>query len=205
MPFDVELLLWHYTWGFPAAQILQQRCIRPYRRLIWSAPRELVGNLEDYELPNPTTGEKPMIWFSGNQLWEPSLVPDDFMEPIRDLTVVAKIAEIGEAMGGLVRFGVRPEVAPYDWPIIKEFYCRPSPEMFPRACNSPNRHDWYASFLPVCRRSWQRVERFGLGRNRRPAWFSIADDPAEKSSLHAAHMRFVELVAGGYRIPSSSS
>ena len=90
---------WHYTMGIKLRSIMEDGVIKPATARV-------------------PQGEKPVVWFSTNQEWEPtankSWQNSDGQIMIGDKD---KTAELGL---GLVRIGVEPDTAPYDWHTIKK-------------------------------------------------------------------------------------
>ena len=85
---------WHYTTGTCFLQIVAEGAIRPSTAYV---PR----------------GERSIVWFSTNPVWEPSACKGIAM-PGR-LPRTATFEELRERGRGLVRFGVAPATAPYDF------------------------------------------------------------------------------------------
>src|SRR5580658_7140991 len=89
---------WHYTTGEKFKQIVADGFIR-------------------CATVNVPPNEKPIVWFSTNQEWEPTANKMVYREgkPVR-----CTIEETEQRGEGLVRFGVAPETAPHDWSALKE-------------------------------------------------------------------------------------
>src|SRR5574340_288025 len=92
-------MLWYYTTVKTLHEILGRGELQPER----------IGR---------SAKEKPAVWFSSNQEWEPAANmpwedPDGMAVRLgKDQTYV-----LG---GGLARIGVAPEVAPHDWKTFKQ-------------------------------------------------------------------------------------
>jgi hypothetical protein len=145
---------WHYTTGQRFFQIVSDGEIRPATAFV-------------------PEGERTIVWFSTNEEWEPtankawikadgSRVPQD-----RDGT-----AERG---GGLVRIGVAPETAAYDWNALKQLSgmsSKMASGLYRAAIDQRARPaDWWGTFETVSRDKWKAVEVWHEGR-----WVSVPLD-----------------------------
>jgi hypothetical protein len=94
-----ETRLWHYTTGENFVQIVEDDAIKP-------ATEHVPKN------------ERPIVWFSLNQRWEQTANKGRRTADGRRVT--ATMMEMCELGGGLVRIGVAPETAPYDWKTLRD-------------------------------------------------------------------------------------
>jgi hypothetical protein len=138
--------VWHYTIGKRFAQIMADGAIKPATAHV---PKD----------------ERPIVWFSLNERWEPTarkmtVNPDGTLVPL-------DMMGTEEHGGGLVRIGVAPETAPYDWKTLRK-----TSGMSSRMASSLSRaatemgarpRDWRGTFEPVPRSSWTAIERFQNG------------------------------------------
>ena len=143
-------LLWHYTTGEKFIAIVQDGLIKPTASRI--DPRE-----------------RPAVWFSTNQWWEPTASKTlQSGGKLRALNM-SETAAYGK---GLVRFGVAAETAPVSWRQFR-MLSGVSPETYRNLVRAGKKHgadphQWYASFEPVSKDKWLAVEVFQDGR-----WMSV--------------------------------
>jgi len=133
---------WHYTVGNCLTSILKDGIIKP----------------ADTFVPED---QRPIVWFSTAPDWEYTANkawrnPDGVIIPLTRKGT----AKYG---GGLVRIGVAPYTAPYNWGALKQL--SPIP---PRLAKSLRRtaerdgadpKDWWGTFDPVPRSQWISIQR----------------------------------------------
>ena len=138
---QVSQLRWHYT--------VRQR---------------LDGLLRAGVLPLATAGlpagERPVVWFSSNQLWEET-ANQAWQRP--DGTINPGNKEATHLLGGgLARIGVLPETAPHDWKAFKALSgikAAKARGMYGAGIGAGARPgEWFVSFEPVPRSQWLAVE-----------------------------------------------
>ena len=104
--------------------------------------------------------EKPAVWFSANQQWEP-IANMPWRDP-RGLPRRLSKDQTFVLGGGLARIGVAPEVAPHDWKAFKQLSgisSKTAKEVYNTAVQSGSRPgQWFASFQSVPRRKWLAIE-----------------------------------------------
>lgn len=83
-----DRIAWHYTSGQCAIQIVQSEVILPATE---NVPR----------------GEKPAVWFSLNQSWEPTATKG-ILDPLTGNRRFATMDEMARLAGGCYRFGIEP-------------------------------------------------------------------------------------------------
>jgi len=132
---------WHYTIGDRLEGILVAGELRPATAGV-------------------PAGEKPCVWFSVNQDWEPTAnkLGKDGFGVLQALTK----EETHELGGGLVRIGVSPSTAPHDWRAYKRLSCVTRDEakgLYDSAIARGSRPgDWFVSFSAVPRSQWLAIE-----------------------------------------------
>lgn len=136
-------LLWHYSKGVHFRSIVDDGCLRP----------ATVGVVPP---------ERPAVWFSGRQVWEPTVA---MAEPM---------ASFAARMGGLIRIGVQADVAPHNWTAFRRLSGarREVVRGLTRGARSvgANPDDWRVSFDPVPRERWAAVEVWDAG-----AWVRVGE------------------------------
>ncbi len=146
-----ERLLWHYTHGVNFRSILHDCLIKP-------------------ATDDAAEGERPAVWFSRNEIWEPT-ANKVFWSPdgTPRISTTEEMLRHGQ---GLIRIGVKRETAPHNW---DEFVrLSGAPERTIRALKSTakargsNHKDWFVSFDPVPREKWVVVEEM-----RGSAWVAL--------------------------------
>jgi hypothetical protein len=148
---------WHYTTGQKFRMIVESGEIKPATAGV-------------------PPGEKPIVWFSTAPDWEPTANkawrnPDGTIAHL-DREQTAKLA------GGLVRFGVASEIAPYDWHALKELSGM-SNEMaqgLDRAAIEQGSRpgQWWGTFDAVPRSKWIAIQVHRDGQ-----WVDAALDPED--------------------------
>jgi hypothetical protein len=120
-------------------------------------------------------GEKPAVWFSSNEQWEPTA-----NMPLRraDGTTTASTKDATHLLGGgLARIGVVPEAAPHDWEAYKRLSgvtAKRAREIYKAGVAQGARPaEWFASFEPVPRSKWLGIEVWD-GQKWGPYQFSAA-------------------------------
>jgi hypothetical protein len=131
--------LWHYTVLERARSIVHDGAIRP-------------------AVTNVPEGERAAAWFTLSQRWEETANKATMRNGVR---VSLSRAET-HAISGLVRIGVRPEVAPYDWIAFRRLSGidpRVAANLATVAKNAgTNLDDWRVSFEPVLAADWTVIE-----------------------------------------------
>ena len=134
-------MLWYYTTGQKLSQIMEAGELQPAR----------IGTARK---------EKPAVWFSANQEWEPAAnLP--WQDPGGSQLRLSKDQSYVLG-GGLARIGVAPEEAPHDWKAFKRLSGISSSvakELYNAAIQAGSRPaQWFASFDAVPRSKWLAVE-----------------------------------------------
>ena len=131
-------MLWYYTTGQELNEILG------------------LGEL----VPAAIDREKPAVWFSANQDWEP-IANMPWREPHGASRRLSKDQTFVMG-GGLARIGVAPETAPNDWKAFKRLSgisSKAAKEVYNTAVQSGSRPgQWFATFAIVPRQKWLAVE-----------------------------------------------
>jgi hypothetical protein len=138
----MEPLLWHYTTATKFREIARSGELRPATAYI--AP-----------------GERPAVWFSTRQLWEPTAAKafqtPDGSSRLLDMKGMHEHA-------GLVRLGVTRASAPYGW---REFVEQSGvPKAMALAMAKAGRRmgadpgDWYVSFDPIVEARWAAIQEW---------------------------------------------
>lgn len=144
-----QTLLWHYTiWNGRAELILETGVIRPANEL-----------LEE--------GEKPVVWFSRNEVWERSAAKTAIRNFGGKLKYPSQEAEHRDG-GGLWRFGVEEATAPHGWGSFLKLSCatnRTRQRIEDAAGDArSNVHRYRFTFEDVPRDKWVAVEKWDGGR-----------------------------------------
>ena len=141
---------WHYTKGRHLANILEDCVIRPATLFV-------------------PANERPIVWFSTNQQWEPTVGPKERLELYA---------------GGLVRFGVDPDTAPHNWQTLKELSGMSSKEaqrLYRAAIEEGARPgEWWGTFDPVLRSQWVSIQVHENGR-----WVEVMKEAVEERVMTA--------------------
>jgi hypothetical protein len=141
------LFLWHYTTGKNFISILRDRYIMPATA---GVPR----------------GEKPIVWFSANEYWEPTAskmlrAPDG---SLKNLTM----GETGMYGKGLVRIGVDRTTAPHGWDRLRKLsgMSRQISQGLLQAAarNGAKPQEWFGTFDPVPEELWIAVHYYKIDR-----------------------------------------
>jgi hypothetical protein len=141
-----QVTVWHYTTAQSLLKIVETGSILPATAFV-------------------AKEERPIVWFSLNQSWEPTA---NKLYLQGDGTIIALNREQTEELGGgLVRIGVAPETAPYDWHALKQLSGMSSKiaqalyEGAVQGGATPG--EWRGTFEPVLQAQWTAVEVFRDG------------------------------------------
>ena len=140
-------LAWHYTTGQHFKDIVDDGFIRP-------------------ATSRHTAGERPIVWFSSNQEWEPTATK--IFEAHDGRTWRMSKDKLRVRGNGLVRFGVTRRTAKLDWTAIKRFSgmsrgtARHLKVSGRRLGSKPEW--WFGSFDPVQRSEWVAIDVLDEGR-----------------------------------------
>jgi hypothetical protein len=156
------MLYWHYTTGDHFLSIVTDGVIVPATAFI-------------------EAHERPIVWFSANQEWEPTAVK---LWQNSDGTLCSLTREQTQEKGhGLARFGVPETVAPHSWPTLKRL-SRMRPKKAKKlaiaalaAGSDPLQ--WRGSFEPVPRDKWAAVDVFDDVRG----WVGVLPEPTTPVGL----------------------
>lgn len=134
-------ILWYYTTRNKLSEILAQGQIAPSAS---GVPRK----------------EKPAVWFSANQAWDPAAnLP--WRDPDGSAVRLSKDQTFVMG-GGLARIGIAPQTAPHDWKAFKQqsgISSKAAKEVYSTAIQSGSRPgQWFASFESVPKSMWLRIE-----------------------------------------------
>jgi hypothetical protein len=142
----VNRTLWHYTVGDKLRQILETGAILPATTYV-------------------PEGERPIVWFSLNLVWEPTA--NKGWRNVDGTISALDQSQTAERCGGLVRIGVAPETAPYDWHTLKQLSgmsSKTAQGLYRVAIQERARPgDWRGTFDPVPRSKWIAIEIFHDG------------------------------------------
>jgi hypothetical protein len=126
----MALLAWHYTVGVKASDILRDGFIR--------------GATGDVP-----TGERPIVWFSTRQIWEPTATKGKMVADLQSETTMSELIEEGH---GLWRFGV-PKIDLLAWKSLQReaAMSRDTARALARAAHKfgANANFWYGAVEPV--------------------------------------------------------
>jgi len=142
-----KTIVWHYTTGQCSIGIIESGVIRPATDKV-------------------PAGERPIVWFSSNQEWEPTSTKY-IMTPEGSSRRLSK-DELEAGGNGLVRFGVTRRTAKLDWTAIKRLsgMSRSTARYLKvkgrRLGSQPEW--WFGSFDPVQRSEWIAVEVWRAGQ-----------------------------------------
>ena len=134
-------LLWHYTTGQCSIGIMESGVILPATAKV-------------------PAGERPIVWFSSNQEWEPTSTK--IFEAHDGRTWRMSKDELRVRGNGLVRFGVTRRTAKLDWTAIERFSGMSRDTA--RNLNVSGRRQgskpewWFGSFDPVQRPEWVAID-----------------------------------------------
>jgi hypothetical protein len=135
------LTKWHYTVGAKLTLILGDGMIKPATS---GVPR----------------GERPIVWFSTNQDWEPTA--DKSVMDEHGTLIHLDREKTAEMAGGLARISVAAETAPHDWQAIKELSGMTgwvAQGLYKTGIKKGSRPgDWWGSFDPVPRSKWLAIQ-----------------------------------------------
>jgi hypothetical protein len=136
-------MIWHYTVDECFVSIMENELIRPATAYV-------------------PAGEKPIVWFSTEDFWEPTVTKgflraDGTIENVR----MSGLLERGHL---LFRLGVDSSVAPYKWSDLRSLsgmsdeIARGLASAARAAGGNPSR--WRGTFDAVPMESWETIERF---------------------------------------------
>lgn len=161
-------MIWHYTYDENFAQIREDGLIR--------AADAFIGK-----------GEKPIVWFSKEQFWEPTVIKgwrldDGTVEQLR----MDGMMENGTL---LMRIGVDLETAPFSWSEMKSLSGMSTATASGLASRAKelgsNPSRWRGSFEPVPRSKWKAVEYLNPGADEWTAFPEEAWFPEETTANQA--------------------
>jgi len=147
-------LLWHYTTGQCFESIVDDGVIRPATAWV-------------------RAGERPIVWFSSNQEWEPTSTKI-YVPHYGEARRLSK-EELRVTGNGLVRFGVTRRTAKLDWTAMKRLSgmsratARDLKVVGRRLGSKPEW--WFGSFDPVQRSDWVAVDVLDDGQ-----WVRVLKD-----------------------------
>jgi hypothetical protein len=151
-PTTPRALRWHYTIGLHFRSISNDGAIVPATAHV-----------------DPP--ERPIVWFSANQDWEPTAAKGIVVAGVRRTATFEETYQVG---GGLVRIGVTPSVAKYDWHTLQRRGRIPRAVAtgLVRAANDMGADpaEWFGTFAPVSRDRWSAVDVWEDG-----AWVRVLD------------------------------
>jgi len=135
------MIIWHYTTGKKFESIVRDGLIMP-----------AIAGVEQRE--------RPIVWFSENQVWEETA---NKLRRDREGRLIPLDKKQTHELGrGLVRIGVSEETAPHRWPALKRLG-RISSKTAARLVRAAYRDgadpmQWRGTFDPVPRSLWVAVE-----------------------------------------------
>ena len=144
------MVLWHYTYSDAVISILKDGFIKP---------------ATDFIEP----GERPIVWFSKEQFWEPTVTKGGVESgQLLDLTM----DDMVKRGYGLFRIGVNADTAPYTWSELK-LMSGMGADLAAGLVRSAKRRGanpsrWRGTLVPLPRADWVRIEEF-----RRKEWIPI--------------------------------
>jgi hypothetical protein len=134
--------IWHYTVGLRLIEIIESKVIKP-------------------ATANVPRGEKPVVWFSSNPVWEMTC-NKGFQDKATGLIRTLTKEETAYYGNGLVRIKVNSNVAPYNFQVFKKLsnisnrIARVLENVAEQ--QSANPREWYVSFKPVPQSEWLDIE-----------------------------------------------
>jgi hypothetical protein len=135
----MNLRPWHYTLGQHFKSIKAEGLIKP----------------ATLHVPN---GERAIVWFSTNSLWEQTARKGLETDDGQHWMTMQEMHQVC----GLVRIGVDPETAPYDWRDLKELsgmHPKMAGALYAKAIEIGSRPgEWRGTFDPVPKEKWLTVE-----------------------------------------------
>lgn len=151
-------ILWHYTCGIKIQSIISDGLIK-----------QATAHIEP--------GEKPVVWFSSNKLWEPT-ASKATMRNNRLYRLTRDETE--REASGLFRISVSKETAPHNWDDYVNLSGASSQMISLMKKNGYNQgsriSQWFFSFDPVPRSKWISFDQFVNG-----IWTSIDPDEFVKT------------------------
>lgn len=134
-------IVWHYTTGLYWEGINADGSINP-------------------ATANIAAGERPVVWFSRAELWEPTATKA--MQLANGAVVRLPREQTHKKGDGLVRIGVSTSHVPLRWADFKERLVAPRSEIqrleVSGRAQGSDPHEWHWRFEPVPRAEWSRVE-----------------------------------------------
>jgi hypothetical protein len=161
MKTKATMTAWHYTVGRHLDPILQSGVLLPADAGL--AP-----------------GERPAVWFSLRQDWEPTAAKFGIIPQRKSCRgAMARVAQLG---GGLVRIGVELEAAPHDWRAFREL-SGIDPTMarglaIEAKSQGADPYLWRVSFDPVTAAAWVALQRWDGA-----AWVAAADHRSARGKV----------------------
>ena len=140
---------WHYTVGIKMRLIVQDGYLKPSNT-------------------NAPAGEKPGVYFTTRETFEPTAVPSRVNAVTREKWDFSSLEELAQWCDGLYRIGVSDDYPLHPWlklcrlARIGERYRR-GLEKFARGVGS-NPYTFWGTLRPVPIEDWAAVERFADGR-----------------------------------------
>jgi len=132
---------WHYTIGHRLKKILEDGEIRP-------------------ATAGEPKGEKPAVWFSIHDDWEPTA--NKFTVGFDGKPVVLTREQTENGGGGLCRIGVAKEMAPHNWEAHKRLSgitAKEARRIYQKAIAQGTRPGhWFTTYSAVPRSQWLAVE-----------------------------------------------
>ena len=140
-------MVWHYTTAPSFAAIRKDGLIRPSTMYL-------------------TPGERPIVWFSSDPLWEHTVVKG--VRAFDGSVIQLGMSGLLARGVGLIRIGVDPDTAPMTWPELKRHSRMPAKiaRGLVRVANGwgASASKWRGTFDAVPTEKWQAIEHF---ENRR--------------------------------------
>jgi hypothetical protein len=134
-------LLWHYTTGLNFMEIVDDGMILPATAFV-------------------PPGERPIVWFSANPIWEPTACKGILMPG--GLVRSATFTETLTRGRGLARFGVTRGMAPDNFAALvkKSRMSLAAAEELKRGGKKDGADpcDWHGTFRPVVRAQWKAID-----------------------------------------------
>lgn len=138
---DVLKLVWHYTTTSRLQQILSDGFIRP-------AAAVLQG------------GDKPVVWFSSNSVWEES-ANKSTRNSVGEI-VLGNKESTRHFGGGLARIACNAELVPFSWKEFKKqsgVKSKIADAIYAAAiAHGARPSEWFATFEPVPAEKWIAIE-----------------------------------------------
>lgn len=138
------MILWHYTNGINLKRILEVKCIRPATTLVPKC-------------------ERPVVWFSSNQEWEPTATALYVKKVVGGQTCLVPEEEAEAIVKGVWRIGVEQSTAPHGWERLV-FLSHMHPAVARGLESAAKAHgadpsEWFGTFHPVTSDKWMAVQK----------------------------------------------